>query len=187
MKKKELFEQNTVLYNRLQVVTAELKKYKQLYAKNLEEITALKARVDELTAELEASTCAVPEIKIPEQATDVLDINIDEPINNDVEESNDASDKPIIIEKQLETAAEYGAKIIGKIVLEGTKINNYIAEKNSSLSADIINLILGKTELCKAKIHDICCSDFDDSKKTAMIDEVYTECIDYFISLKNQI
>ena len=38
MKKKELFEQNTVLYNRLQVVTAELKKYKQLYAKDIEEI-----------------------------------------------------------------------------------------------------------------------------------------------------
>ena len=90
------------------------------------------------------------------------------------------------LEIKLEDTSAYGAEIIGKIVLEGTKISNLAAEKQSELSADVINLILGKTEVCKAKIYDICNSQIEDSKKKELLDALLSECLDYFSSLSAQ-
>ena len=173
MKKKDLFEQNTVLYNRLQTVNNELQKYKQLYNQNIEMINSLNRQIDELNNKIaEMETAA---IILPAES---------EPVINIIEESAEA---PKVIEVELESVTEYAAQIIGKIVLEGTKINNSVAEAQSNLSVDIINLILGKTEVCKSKIYDICHSKADDENKKRMIDSIFDECVDYFNSLKNQI
>jgi len=174
VKKKDLFEQNTVLYNRLQTVSAELQKYKQLYSQNLEIINSLNHQIEELNSRLSEKETAEEEI-------------FEQIIVNDTSEEVSAPATPVVLDVELETATEYGAQIIGKIVLEGTKVNNSVAETNSNLSVDIINLILGKTEVCKSKIYDICHSNLDDDRKKTLIDEIYTECLDYFKSLNYQI
>lgn len=179
VKKKELFEQNTVLYNRLQTVTEQLKKYKELYNKNTEEINALREEVDSLRAALaekESKTLAEQPV-----TTEETDFTVEDA------KPSSAENKPIPLDVELEDASSYGAQIIGKIVLEGTKVSNCVAEKQSDLSVDIINLILGKTEVCKAKIYDVCHSDLDNAAKMQMLDEIFNECVDYFSSLKNQI
>lgn len=168
VRKKELFEQNTVLYNRLQTVTAELRKYKELYSQNISEINALRQAL----AEMELKTLKDDE---PETTIELIDDSFldDQPVSEALPE--------------LESATQYGAEVIGKIVLEGTKISNNFAEKQNDLSFELINLVLGKTEVCKSQIYDICSNNMvGDEKKTA-IDAVYSECMEYFSGLTKQV
>ncbi len=167
MRKKELFEQNTVLHNRLHTVSVELKKYKELYSKNIAEINSLRQQLAEMEIELlnrKNEEKAEPCIQTEEKA---------------VEEKS--------VVPELEEISQYGAEIIGKIVMEGTKISNSFVGNSNDLSVDLINLLLGKTEVCKAKIYDICRDDISDSEKKNKIDAVYGDCIDYFSSLIKQI
>lgn len=168
VRKKDLFEQNTVLFNRLQSVTAELEKYKKLYDENIKEINALrrelanieieKAKDDDLTNAESVLKEVVPE----QQSNTLADVVID-------------------------GSMEYGAKIIGKIILEGTRISNDVAQSPNEYSKDIINLVLGKTEVCKSQIYDICKGDFAEDIMRQKVDEVYKDAVDYFNSLNNQV
>lgn len=174
VKKKELFEQNAVLHNRLKTTTEELNKYKKLYNTNIAEINALKEQLDELITN---------HTKLLEDLEKQKEPRVLEP-TQEIIENTVPNSAPLEI--KLEDTSAYGAEIIGKIVLEGTKISNLAAEKQSELSADVINLILGKTEVCKAKIYDICNSQIEDSKKKELLDALLSECLDYFSSLSAQ-
>ncbi len=174
MKKKELFEQNAVLHNRLKTTTDELNKYKKLYNANIAEIAALREQLEEL---------ALNHTKLLEQLAK-HDENNSEPQKETIIEKAKPVSAPL--EVLLEDISAYGAEIIGKIVLEGTKISNSVAEKQNELSVDVINLILGKTEVCKAKIYDICNSQIEDVKKKELLDALFSECLDYFASLSGQ-
>ena len=169
VKKKDLFEQNTVLYNRLQTVSAELKKYKELYAQNIAEINSLRKTLAEMETNMQVAD------KVSQLA------------ENKVLENKAEYSSPVVEVPKLEPVAEYGAEIIGKIVLEGTKLSNLFAENNNSFSVDLINLVLGKTEVCKSSIYDICHSEKDETEKRQLIDSIYNECIDYFGGLTKQV
>lgn len=173
MRKKDLFEQNTVLYNRLQSVSAELDKYKKLYSENISEINTLRKQLADM--ETKMNSAAEEKAESPAQINEVEILtpktNIYTPLTDVV----------------LEDAMQYGATIIGKIVLEGTKANNSFADKPNEYSKDLINLVLGKTEVCKSAIYEICKSDADNDGKKAEIDKVYKEAIDYFGSLYKQV
>lgn len=164
MRKKELFEQNTALHNRLQTLTAELKKYKELYSQNIAEINSLRQKL----AEMEIEMTRVSTVEIKQQEEQVVN-------------------EPIVAIPELEGASQYGADVIGKIIVEGTKISNSFVGVSNDLSVELINLVLGKTEVCKAKIYDVCREELPIEQKCAMIDDVYNDCMDYFSSLKKQI
>lgn len=164
MRKKELFEQNTALHNRLQTLTAELKKYKELYSQNIAEINSLRQKL----AEMEIEMTRVSTVEIKQQEEQVVN-------------------EPSIAIPELEGASQYGADVIGKIIVEGTKISNSFVGVSNDLSVELINLVLGKTEVCKAKIYDICRDDASLEEKRIKIDEIYKDCIDYFTSLTKQI
>ena len=168
MRKKDLFEQNTVLYNRLQTVTAELKKYKELYSQNIAEINSLRKALAEMETKNVSEAPSPVEIKVPVE--DVVEV-----------------EAPSIEIPKLDPAAEYGAEVIGKIVLEGTKLSNSFAENKNSFSVDLINLVLGKTEVCKSAIYEICQSDKSEQEKRELIDSIFSECTDYFGGLTKQI
>ncbi len=174
MKKKELFEQNALLHNRLKTTSAELEKYKELYAQNITEINSLREEIEKLISKHTEVLQMLADFDEQSKKGEVAIVPSDEA-------------KPTALDVELEDVSEYGAEIIGKIVLEGTKINNLFAEKQNDLSLDVINLILGKTEVCKAKIYDICHSSIEDQKRKEMLDSLYTECMDYFASLSGQI
>lgn len=174
MKKKELFEQNSVLYNRLQSALRELEKYKQLYSENISEINTLRRKLAELETE--------------------LSVMLEE--KNKQESRETKRPEPVLPEKTalvtdeaecLDDAMRYGADVIGKIIRDGTRINNTFAEGSNALSIDLINLVLGKTEVCKAQIYELCRSEkpIDELKK--QIDGIYTECADYFDSIVKQL
>lgn len=174
MRKNELFEQNSFLFNRLQSVNAELEKYKKLYEENIKEINALRHALAEMETEAAAEAqreTQQPDISAAEQ----------EP------EHDRESSKLIPCDVMLDGADEYGAEIIGKIVLEGAKASHFFAESPNEYSKDLINLVLGKTEVCKAQIYDICKSDSDEAVKCARMDVVLSQAVEYFNNLNEQV
>ena len=186
MRKNDLFEQNTFLFNRLQMVTAELEKYKKLYDENIKEINALRRAL----AEMETA-CAVAQNEEVVSQTDntpaieeTSDVEACEECETVVTET---PSMPTLEDVTLEGASQYAAEVIGKLVLEGAKLSAKFAEKPNEYSKDLINLVLGKTEVCKSAILDICNSESDDAVKRAQIDVVFTEAVEYFGSLDKQV
>ena len=179
MRKRELLEQNSSLYNRLQSVTDELEKYKKLYDENIEEINYLRRELAEMEIkanELASKAAEQENSKIPEPPAD--------------EEPQPVANEPVplpIIETNLDSVLQFGAEVIGRIVIEGTKANNAFTEKPNEYSKDLINLVLGKTEVCKAAIFDVCGSSDADSVKRAKILEIEKDTIEYFENLYKQI
>lgn len=169
VRKKELFEQNTVLFNRLQTATAELEKYKKLYKENIEEINSLRRQL----VEMEKTKISVPEIEEASATHAIFD-------------SIPVESAPLC-EVELPDVMQYGADVIGKIVLEGTKASNSFRDNPNEYSKDLINLVLGKTEVCKSAIYDICRSDAELDVMRSNIDEVYKDAADYFASLYKQV
>ena len=175
MRKNELFEQNSFLFNRLQSVNAELEKYKKLYEENIKEINALRHALAK--TEMEAAAEAQRETQQPEISA----------AEQEPEHERRESRKIIPCDVTLDGADAYGAEIIGKIVLEGAKASRFFAESPNEYSKDLINLVLGKTEVCKAQIYDICKSDSDEAVKCARMDVVLSQAVEYFNNLNEQV
>lgn len=81
----------------------------------------------------------------------------------------------------------YGAGIIGRIVYNSTKhCNSLTATPANPQAKELINLILGRTEVAKSEILRIVSSDTDsEAKRTAMQNELF-EAEDYFKSVMAQ-
>ena len=79
---------------------------------------------------------------------------------------------------------EYGAEVIGKTVVAAAKYCERL--KTHDNAKELINLILGRTEVTKAEIHNIVTSDNADEKKRRLIDEQFAAAEDYFASVTAQ-
>ena len=92
-------------------------------------------------------------------------------------------------EKSVKLSAdlELGASIIGKTVIEVTKICNELTLKNIQNSKDLVNLALGRTEVLKAKILKIVECDLPIEQKQDLMQKEQDDAYDYFDSLKAQI
>lgn len=165
-----MLEQNTVLYNRLQTALEELEKYKKLYKENIEEINSLRRQL----ANMEKQNAPAP--MITEEAPAVHGI-----FDTEQPKSEPAPDV------KLSDIMQYGAEVIGKIVLEGTKASNSFRDNPNEYSKDLINLVLGKTEVCKSTICEICASEADEAEKKKNIDNVQKDAADYFQGLYKQV
>lgn len=79
---------------------------------------------------------------------------------------------------------EYGAAVIGKTVVEAAKYCEQL--KNCDNAKELINLILGRTEVTKAEILNIVTSDNKAEEKRRLIDEQFAAAEDYFASVTAQ-
>lgn len=89
--------------------------------------------------------------------------------------------------KALTEEMEEGAKVIGKAVIEATKICNLITEKGGEDSKELVNLVLGRCEVLKAEILAICCCEVNFEQKLSMMESEQTVALDYFNSILAQI
>ena len=82
----------------------------------------------------------------------------------------------------------YGAQIIGKIVVSAAKRCNQLtaAPPNSNDVKELVNLILGRTEIAKAEILNIVESNSEFLNKQSLIDAQLNQCEDYFDSIMAQ-
>lgn len=158
MRKKELLLQNTKLFD---------------------EVTALELTVTELKGELSRKEQEIAELKkIIEELE--ADKNASEPLK-ELEEK-------VIAQVELEADVDYGATVIGKTVVEATKCCNSITLSATGDSAkELVNLILGRTEVAKAEILKVVSSDLDNEEKVKNIDAQYELAVDYFKSVMAQI
>lgn len=180
MRKKDLFEQNAALFNRLQSVSAELEKYKKLYSENITEINSLRRRLADIELEAERKTAEESAEKEPEPTESTETVKAQSP----AEETQLKPLSDVVLEN---TAMQKGAEVIGRIVFDAAKTCNEFADKPTEYSKDLINLVLGKTEVAKSEIYEICRSEQTEEQKIAAIDAVYDSTTDYFSNLHKQI
>lgn len=158
MRKKELIKLNEELFNRHQ---ATLKQLEDVIAENKK----LTKTVDELKSELEKARVYKTE---------------ETPLKN--------LEEKILTNATIKDETKYGAEVIGKIVVSAAKYCNSLTREpeNGGDVKELVNLILGRTEIAKAEILNIVETESDFLDKKGLIDAQLTECEDYFESIMAQ-
>ena len=159
MRKKDLIKLNEELFNRHQSTL-----------KQLEEVIAENKRLSELVDELRET------IKKLETRT----IEEESPLKN--------LEEKVLSNAAINDDTKYGAEIIGKIVVTAAKYCNELTAnpKDGKDVKELVNLILGRTEIAKAEILNIVSSTSEFFNKKELIDAQLDECKDYFDSIMAQ-
>ena len=159
MQKKKLIEQNLLLFEQLEKSQGELEKLKRLLNKNAEEISILKALLGEAQEEDKAV--------------------ITEPIRR--------LEEKVIANAALKPDMEYGSVVIGKIVLAAAEHSNKLTMGGDDTKKELVNLILGRTEVAKAEVLSVIESDDSLEIKCDKIDDIASAAKEYFESVVAQI
>lgn len=93
----------------------------------------------------------------------------------------------VIENSKLNPAVEYAAEVIGKLVMESANGSNKLTAGGNTEHRELVNLLLGKTEVAKAEILEIVSGDFAFEVKKEKIDDVAENAIDYFNSILAQL
>ena len=156
MRKKKLLIQNTALFEQLQNANLSVTRLKRELAERDAEIARLKKKLD--TAE---------KSKTPT------------PLQN--------LEQKVTAHTSIADDFDYGAEIIGKIVVEAARLSNKLTGADACENAkELVNLILGRTEVAKSEILSIVSSNADFEAKRKAIDGQYDMAIEYFKSVMAQ-
>ncbi len=160
MRKKKLIEQNLSLFENLQKTQSELIELKKQLKKNADEINLLKSQLDKANE--------------PEPETSVT-----EPMRR--------LEEKVITNASLKPDMEYGAKVIGQIVVSAAKYSNKLTVGGDDSKKELVNLILGKTEMAKAEILSVVEASDSFDVKCAKMDQIAAVSKEYFESVLAQI
>lgn len=158
MSKRELLAQNIQLFDKLTAAKERVASLEKQLAERENEIIALKNERERLESKLNAT----PPLKALEAK----------------------------VEKQAAVSPEieYGAAVIGKIVVEAAKyINRVTSRGEQEYTKELINLILGRTEVAKSEILSIVSSDAGTDEKKQGADAQLEQAKDYFESIIAQV
>lgn len=158
MRKKDLIEQNSRLFDELQKTRFELNDLKKQLSSYENEIKFLKT-----------------ELK-----------NRENTVNEPTEPMHRLEEK-VIATANANPAFDYGAKIIGEIVVCAADYSNKLTLGGDDSRKELVNLILGKTEVAKAEILSVVESDDSFEVKRTKIDAVSAIAKEYFQSVAAQI
>ena len=157
MRKKELLKLNEQLFDRAEAAMRTAEELKKENSSLLSKIEALEKKIEGMAE--------TPKPSAPLQI---------------IEEK-------MVSQIKLKEDTEYGASIIGKIVLSSTSYCNELTSSMEASSAkELVNLILGRTEVAKAEILKITSSNASIEDKKAMIDSELYSAEDYFKSVMAQ-
>lgn len=176
MRKKILLEQFDSLSTSYQKCFFELSELKKENARLLQKISELEEKLAQKQAEGFIVDTMISEQPQEEETNE--DKLFEEEIKDEKSESEEIS---------LDSAMEYGAKIIGNIIVESAKYTDMITAKPCENTKDLINLIMGKSEICKSEILTIALGELDYQTKCGLMDSQLTDAIDYFKSVLAQI
>ena len=88
---------------------------------------------------------------------------------------------------KLKPDVEYASEAIGKLVLESAIGSNTLTAGGNTEHRELVNLLLGKTEVAKAEILGVLSEDIEIDDKKAKIDALRDEALDYFASVLAQV
>ncbi len=89
-------------------------------------------------------------------------------------------------EIKLSDEFNFASNIIGDIVIKAAGFINKLTESDNPNKKELINLILGRTEIAKAEILNIISSDVTEGAKKDLIDSQFNESLEYFKSIIEQ-
>ncbi len=158
MRKKDLINQNLALFETLQKTQFEVAELKQKLKSSMQQIEELKGKLDENKTPEESP--ADPMRRLEERVIEA------------------ASLKPDV---------EYGAKIIGEIVVSAAQYSNSLTANGETQHRELVNLILGKTEVAKSEILSVISTVEGIEEKCRRIDEIAANAKEYFESVMAQI
>ena len=158
MRKKDLLNQNIILFEHLRKVELEN--------------TSLRKKNKALEKELEELSDKVKELEFKPPVAVV---------------TSDVTTQEAVVNTDLDDETAYGSEIIGKIVLKATELNSNLSVNSSPDNVTLINLILGKTEISKSEILAIVSDDCSIETKKSKIDTVKNQAFEYFESVMAQI
>lgn len=158
MRKKDLLNQNIILFEQLRKVELEN--------------TSLRKKNKALEKELEELSDKVKELEFKPPVAVV---------------TSDVTTQEAVVNTDLDDETAYGSETIGKIVLKATELNSNLSVNSSPDNVMLINLILGKTEISKSEILAIVSDDCSIETKKSKIDTVKNQAFEYFESVMAQI
>lgn len=151
MRKKDLLTQNTELFDRITAAQLKISSLERELERRDDENARLKNEIERLNAK----------------------INATEPLKT--------LEKKVVKQAGFSPEVDYGAAVIGKTVVAAAKACNTVTENgNPELAKEIVNLILGRTEVAKSEILSLVSSDEDIEIKKQKIDAQYESAADYF-------
>ena len=123
---------------------------------------------------------------------DLTNIVENEIINESQNESeniieNEIESEPEKEEYVLSEEFEYASSIIGKTVVEATRLCNELSLKDDQDKVELVNLVLGRTEILKAEILKILNSEVAFEEKKDLMQNEQSAAYDYFDSIKAQL
>lgn len=160
LRKKKLIEQNLSLFEDLQKTQAEINELKKLLKENANEIQSLKTQLEKAKVEEVLPKVTEPMRRLEEK---------------------------VISKATLKPDMEYGAAVIGKIVVSAAEYSNKLTIGGDDSKKELVNLILGKTEMAKAEILSIIQTADPFDVKCARIDQIAVVAKEYFESVVAQI
>lgn len=96
-------------------------------------------------------------------------------------------EEKVVSNARLDPLTEHASEVIGKLVVESAAGSNLLTAGGKTENRELVNLLLGKTEVAKAEILAIVIAEGDFEEKKAKIDAVSSETFDYFSSILAQI
>ena len=116
-------------------------------------------------------------------------MEIEEPQKTDETLAVEESLKKQCDEIQLSSEMSSAAAVIGKVVIEATKLCNSIVKtgEQDEMRKELVNLALGRTEILKSEIHKILESQISFEEKKDLIEKERQDAYDYFDSIIAQI
>lgn len=171
MNKKLLLNQNKILFDKLQVANLNLKRIK-------EENTSLKSEIEKLNEQIAALNATPADLQpepvdIADAIEDFEPVEVFEPLNE--------AEAP-----EFDAETEFASEIIGEIVIQAAKYSKILNESGKSNIKELINLVLGKTEVAKVEIFNILSSEASFESKREMISSQLNETVEYFKSIIEQ-
>ena len=158
MRKKDLIQQNLTLFDSLQKTQIELGELKKQLKSYADEINRLKTEISKSEAE-----------------------------KTEVTEPMRRLEEKVITNATLKPDMEYGAEVIGKIVVLAAEYSNKLSLGGDDSKKELLNLILGKTELAKAEILSVIEADDALEVKKLKMDQIAAVSKEYFESVAAQI
>ena len=177
MNKNLLMKQNNELFSRIQLLkkqnvalTAQVQELNSNAINFAKEIEALKAEISEL------KKIATPVDMAPVEA----DAEKTETVSQ-IEETKNAQDEIV-----LPDDFTYASDVIGNIVIKAAGFINQLTASDNSNKKELVNLILGRTEISKSEILSIVLSEVSFDSKKELINTQYEEALEYFKSIMEQ-
>ncbi len=177
MNKNLLIKQNNELFSKIQL----LKKQNSTLLSQLEQQNAATAaclkQIEELKDELESIKSAIP-LNVAQNTED--DAVVAEEITPEVTENSESDE--FVLPDKFNVASD----VIGDIVIKAARYIDELTASDNPNKKELVNLILGRTEIAKAEILAIVSSDAEIEVQKQLLSVQYDEALSYFKSISLQ-